>query len=54
MKSYFKKHVKGLRRIDDTNESYFMRDEMLRCSEFVNDASMEVTLTGDRITDVSL
>lgn len=47
VKSYF---VKGLRRIGDTIESYFMRDEMLRCSEFVNDASMEVTLTGDRIT----
>ena len=28
-----------------------MRDEMLRCSQFVNDASMEVTLTGARITE---
>lgn len=51
VKSYFQKHVKGLRRIDDTIESYFLRDEMLRCSEFVNDASMEVTLTGNRISE---
>lgn len=49
VKNYFTKHVKGLTKDGDTLESYFMREEMLRCSEFVNDASMEVTLTGDRI-----
>ena len=39
------------RRIDDTVEAYFMKDELLRCSQFVNDASMEVTLTGARIAE---
>jgi len=28
-----------------------MREELLQCSEFVNDASIEVTLTSDKIAD---
>jgi len=49
VKNYIKKHLQGLMRKDDTLESYFMREELLQCSEFVNDASMEVTMTADRI-----